>query len=155
MGYPRWYPRSYTVPRFFFFKSVLPIIRHGRISLTVELTERGTLQVKQLLRVSSLKANKLPGFLSTTLSDTPNHRSLVVEGTQRECMAAKTNVQAWFWATTNHKGYHSIPSTRYSLVLGREVCAPPLHSTLPTELSSFTPYFYMIHHKRKFPANEL
>lgn len=50
--------------------------------------------------------------------------------TKRVHLCKYTNVQPWFWGTVNHKGYQSILSTRYSLVLGRERYVHPIYILL-------------------------
>lgn len=54
--------------------SVHPLIRRGRKSLTVESAGSGLTSKTTTMSVIP-EGDKLPAFLSTTLSDTPNHRS--------------------------------------------------------------------------------
>lgn len=95
----------------------------------------------QLLRISFLKANRLPAF--------PPHPSLISQPAGLQSLKgheASTQLQrhipaASFLEPSQHKGYHSILGTRYSSGPGTEVHVPHLHSVFPTECLPLFPNF--------------
>lgn len=101
-----------------FTKSVLPIFRHGNKCLIVELATEAPHWWNDYWECHPRGAPSIS--VHNPLWYSQPQVSSHWRDTRRVHSCKYTNVQPWFWGSVNHKGYQSLLSTSYSLVLGRE-----------------------------------